>query len=469
MSIQKMIDIHEEFQAILSLVGRTRTIVEDLENIEINLEDNITLELLKKINAVVSQFGIYCNPFSSDCNEIILEIEQGILEIEEIESISINIDKKSILNEDSNLHYYFLDINSALNSLVFIGKQGDSCKINIGIPFYESVETELLNIITLNAETDLAQIEKKAIKNNIDESIKLYLSYNKKGNHNYHYNPYTFVISNASTTHKLIQRHFYQTTLDFLSDKSNNDKYIIRGEKTVNVRKSEDFTTENYEDIVWILFYLISEEKYMEKYLISKKVFSYYIIENMDLSGLDDKMPNIRKTIRHYYNHYIEDDIKDFFKTKDQLLKEAMSVSKVIYEQTDKVNTSITASLLSVILLLVTTLYGVIESITVVHLLAILLVFLIFSLFYYRLIKKSSIKRYSLAKAQFMYFINEISLIKDSEVFALKKVYLNDPFEELDRTIRKLFNVLFTINYVLFLVFIIMLYVKGYINIPYPR
>lgn len=211
-----------------------------------------------------------------------------------------------------------------------------------------------------------------------------------------------------------------------------------------------------------ILNFLMSEEKYMEKYLITKKVFSYYIADEEDISGLDNKMPNIRKTIRHYYNHYIEDDIKDFFKTKDQLLKEAMNVSKVIYEQTDKVITSITASLISVILILVTTLYRMIQLITVTYFLVILITFLIFSVVFYYLTKSTSEKRYKLTKSQFEYFMNEMSLLKKIEIESLQSTYLEKPYNEMKNTILMLKYILITFNIFLIFSFFIFLYISGY-------
>lgn len=463
MSLEKIILVYNEFQAIQNLVvGKKQEIIDDGKKIAINLYTGFTLELLKDLDGTVQHFEVHCNPFSQPCEEIIEDIRCGNKSIDEVESISILIEKDINFDRIENLDYFFMSIESALDFIGKIKKDSNGNKINIGIPYCEPVETELLNIISLDPHT--TQIVRKKVNKVIDKNVNLYLNYNKKGTQGYYLNPYAFILvnDNDDKSHKLIKRHFYLTALEGISDKIENNTFVIRGKKNIQITKSGEFDTNNYQDFVNILNFLMSEEKYMEKYLITKKVFSYYIADEEDISGLDNKMPNIRKTIRHYYNHYIEDDIKDFFKTKDQLLKEAMNVSKVIYEQTDKVITSITASLISVILILVTTLYRMIQLITVTYFLVILITFLIFSVVFYYLTKSTSEKRYKLTKSQFEYFMNEMSLLKKIEIESLQSTYLEKPYNEMKNTILMLKYILITFNIFLIFSFFIFLYISGY-------
>lgn len=463
MSLEKIILVYNEFQAIQNLVvGKKQEIIDDGKKIAINLYTGFTLELLKDLDGTVQHFEVHCNPFSQPCEEIIEDIRCGNKSIDEVESISILIEKDINFDRIENLDYFFMSIESALDFIGKIKKDSNGNKINIGIPYCEPVETELLNIISLDPHT--TQIVRKKVNKVIDKNVNLYLNYNKKGTQGYYLNPYAFILvnDNDDKSHKLIKRHFYLTALEGISDKIENNTFVIRGKKNIQITKSGEFDTNNYQDFVNILNFLMSEEKYMEKYLITKKVFSYYIADEEDISGLDNKMPNIRKTIRHYYNHYIEDDIKDFFKTKDQLLKEAMNVSKVIYEQTDKVITSITASLISVILILVTTLYRMIQLITVTYFLIILITFLIFSVVFYYLTKSTSEKRYKLTKSQFEYFMNEMSLLKKIEIESLQSTYLEKPYNEMKNTILMLKYILITFNIFLIFSFFIFLYISGY-------
>ncbi|MES9754452.1 hypothetical protein ABWK33_27645, partial [Bacillus wiedmannii] len=184
------------------------------------------------------------------------------------------------------------------------------------------------------------------------------------------------------------------------------------------------------------------------------------INDNETISDLDNKLPAIWKTINHYYDNYVEDNIKEFFKTKDQLLKEAMNVSKVIYEQTDKINNSIIASILSILVLIVTTLYRSLDKITIPFASSILGVFFIFSLLYYYLMHDSSKKRYELTKKQFEYFIEEVSLIQNVELTALQNTYLVKPFEELKSTLLKFLIIIGSINLLLLIAFLVFICVK---------
>lgn len=460
MTANKMINVYEEFQAILSLVGERRNIVEGLDYIAVNLDNKINIEFLKEINDLVNNFEVFCNPFSEDCNDIIYDIEHGRIDIDEITSISINMSKNCCFSDLGSLDYFFINTDSALNSLNDVNGVLAGYKLNIGIPYCDPVETELLNFIPLERNMNLSQLNKVEVDENIDKKVQLYLSYNKNNNQSYFYNPYSFIIVNESPlgeTHNMIKEFFFFSMLNGLADKIEENHFVLRGEKNIHILKNSNFRTDNYLDFVNILLFLISEEKYMEKYLIMKKVFSFYIADDDNIDNLNDKLPNIYKTIKHYYNHYIEDDIKDFFKTKDQLLKEAMSVSKVIYEQTDKINTSITASLLSIILILVTTFYRVIDKITITYYLVITTVFLLFSIVYYYLTKKTSEKRYELTKDQFDFFAKEMSLLKEDEIGSLKDTYLVNPYEEMKNTIKRLRYILVIINIFIILSFIIYL------------
>ncbi|WP_117168892.1 hypothetical protein [Paraliobacillus sediminis] len=464
MSIVKILDAYEEFQAILFEVGNEGQVNDSLTDVNIEMKKDISLELLRKLSGLVKNFEVLCNPFPDDCDVIIDDLINGEREINDIESISILLEKNFFVDDIGELDYYFFDFRSALKSIETIGKSKNGNKINIGIPSNEFIETDTLVFISLNKETNLSKIKKISIDSIIDENINFYLSNNKKSNHSYYFNPYSFLIKEVSYDEtpfvKSVKMYFYNTMLDSLSDKKEDSLFILRGEKSISILIDNDFQTDNYQDFIKIFSFLVSVQKYTEKYIIIKKVFSLYILNKEDITALDQKLPDIRKTINHYYDHYIEDNIKDFFRTKDQLLKEAMNVSKVIYEQTDKINTSIVASLLSIIIIFVTTLYRTMADITLTYFASILIIFVVFSLVYYYLMSNSSEKRYKLTKKQFEHFINEVALIQGKEIKKLKFTYLDAPYEELKSTLKKLLYFLIIINVLIIVSFIIFLFNK---------
>src|SRR5699024_8462372 len=107
--------------------------------------------------------------------------------------------------------------------------------------------------------------------------INFYLLNNKNLNHTYYYNPYTFRADCEEINSNLciwVKHYFYLMMLEYLSDKYEQGSFILRGDRTSKITKNGDFQTKSYTDLNKILDFLITEEKYTEKFLITKKVFS---------------------------------------------------------------------------------------------------------------------------------------------------------------------------------------------------
>lgn len=460
MSITKIFNSYSEFQSILALLNVEYEMSETLNVVEIRLVKDIELPVLVKLKDTIRNFEVFCNPFSSDFEDIIEEVERGSINIKEIESVSILLEKNDFLEHGVNLDYIFFEAKEAVRMLPEMALSLGA-KINIGIPNIHNLETETAVFYSLHKDFKLEGILRKPIESVVENNMTFYLSNNKNINQTIYNNPYSFIIVESETENnefaEIIKHNFYLSMLDCLSDKFEDDCYILRGEKTVSIKNIAEFKTENYMDFINIFNFLISEKKYTEKFIIIKKVFSLYIIDNEDINDIDEKIIKIWKTVNHYYDHYVEENIKDFFKTKDQLLKEAMNVSKVVYEQTDKISTSIIASILSVIILIATTLYRSINNLSILYFLLIILIFLVFSIIFYYLMSNSSKERYKLTKSQFIYFINEISLMQPDEIQELQDTYLEKPYTVLKNTLGKLLGILVVINLVLFIAFFIFL------------
>ncbi|MGJ9458454.1 hypothetical protein [Oceanobacillus sp. CF4.6] len=462
MGVEKVLNEYKEFQVILFNLDSKWEINESLSLIDIRTEDKISIQVLKKLNNLVGNFEIYCNPFTDDCKEIIEDLERKFIKIEEIESISIQLDKRTDLG---NLDYYFFDEECALKSIQNVNSTNKNQKLIIGIPEIDFIETGTILFVPLNKKVNLDSVGKISIDEITQENIRFYLSNNKRDKHNFYFNPYSFIISeyeesNTNNFINLIKQFFYLTMLDCLADKKEQSNFVIRGEKSISILRNMDFTTSNYNSFVDIFNFLISAKRFTEKYIIIKKVFSIYIADEENISSMDVKLSNIWKTITHYYNHYIEDSLEDFFETKDKLLKEAMNASKVIYEQTDKLYTTIIASLLSLIIVFVTTLYRSMSNLTITYFSSLLLLFMAFSIVYYVLMNNSAKQRFAITKEQFLYFLNEVSLMEEQEIKNLKKTYLDRPFKVLTDTLNMLKKVLISLNVLIFISLIIFIVIK---------
>jgi heme/copper-type cytochrome/quinol oxidase subunit 4 len=468
MNITNIIKVYDEYRAILSLlIDKNFLLEETISIVDITLKQGFDLNLLKELGSVISFFNLNCNPFSDDYEDIIIDLEKGYKSISEITSISLNIEKEFVIGKISNIPYVFFDKKLAINSIKSIPVCDNSYKINIGIINNEDIQTELINFINFKGLNDISEVLDIPISEETVKHIEFYLSNNRNKNHTYYHNPYSFVINSSHVTDsefiQLIKNEFFITMLQSLSDKENEGTFIIRGEKNVVLMKEKIFLTNNYKSFVDVFKFLISHQKYTEKFIITKKVITLYIQDKETFTGLDEKLPEIWKTINHYYDHYIEDNLKEFFKTKDQLLKEAMNVSKVIYEQTDKIGNSIIASIISTIILLITTLYRTLENLNIVYSGIFIFIFLVFSVIYYLLMSDSTKKRFKLTEGQFEHFIKEISLIRSEEVEIIREKYLKNPYTELKRTLNKLLILLLIINTILIMTFLVYICIKyGY-------
>jgi hypothetical protein len=448
-----VLTLYEEYIDILALLdGKPYEILEDAKMIVISLTDNLSLKLFEAIGKRVNNFTYSLNPLSDPFEDVIDDLKRGSTDIREIDSITLDIQKDVSFDKIENLDLIFFEQKAVVESLKNYRYSNREYKLNIGVINIINFETEILNFTNVSNELINEPIRLKKLDPGITEHLYFYLSNNKKSNQSMIYNPYSFIIKDNYETEKeiplikIIKDEFYYTMLDCLSDKLEDDSYVIRGEKNITLSKDNCFSTNNYSTLIDVFLFLISQKKYTEKYIIIKKVITLYMNDKDSISTFDFKLSNIWKTINHYYNHYIEDNIKEFFKTKDQLLKEAMSASKVIYEQTDKVSNSIVASILSVLIIIVSTIFRSLTVINLAFVIIFLVIFLVFSVVFYSVTKKSAEKRYELTKAQFDHFINEISLIPQDEVKKIREIYLLNPYQELKKSINRLYRSLLTFN-----------------------
>ena len=460
MQKHQIFDLYREYKKILSIVSETSFKVSETEGlIDITIDSKFSLDLLRELSLSVKFFDVNCNPFPLSFNEVMDDLNENFKKIDEITSISINKEKFCYIKDIVNIDYIFFNKKYAIKSIKNFENVSARNKINIGIMDSRDLETELFNFIDLQSNIHLEIPKPKQINSEVSDNILFYLSNNKDNKHHFFYNPYAFLITSNETKNEeielaeLVKKRFYLLMLESLSDKEKSDRHTIRGEKNVDIIFNTTFSTVNYVIFLKILNFLISHYKYTEKFIITKKVMTLYLNNDEDLNDLDNKLPDIWKTINHYYDHYVEDNIKDFFKSKDQLLKEAMNVSKIIYEQTDKVANSINASIISILILFLTTLFKTMSDLNIKLAGIFILFFSIFSYFFYSLTKKISEDRYRLSKDQFEHFVNEISLIQKDEAMNIKTTYIDNPYKTLSKTLETLSITLIVINIIIFLFF----------------
>ncbi|WP_320939430.1 hypothetical protein, partial [Lysinibacillus capsici] len=192
-TIQKIFNSYSEFQSILSLLKSNYEVNETIDVVEIRIIDEIKLPILLKLNDVIEKFEVFCNPFSSDLFDIIDDIQKGSTDVNEIESVSILLEKNRIFESDGNLDYFFFDAKEALKMLPKMESLED-VKINIGIPGIANIETETAVFYSLHIDFVLEDIARRPIDKIVENNIIFYLSNNKKTNQTTYNNPYSFII-----------------------------------------------------------------------------------------------------------------------------------------------------------------------------------------------------------------------------------------------------------------------------------
>jgi hypothetical protein len=450
--LNKVKEIKDEYEIALSILESSNyTVIEESNklSIRVNAPD---FDLLNKINDSLKNFVVHPNVDKTSyiLADLLEDLSLNLITIDKVNHILLVLDKKKFIEKITQIDYLMFT-PAFINTLQKVSKPLNN-KLNI-LHFLssESFSTHLINFFPTSQDVEtLAPIKIDIQKAN---EVSAFLSHNKHINQDIFFNPFAFRIVNPlniqdEVISKEIKKYFYHCFIEALSDSFNleSNKYVLNAKKKISILKDENFSTQNYLTFCTIFDFLVTEHKYTEKYIIIKKVLTIYTHHECTITEIDKNLGNIWKTTHNYYDDYIEDNIKDFFDTKDQLLKEATSISKLVYEQTDKVNTSIVASILSILVVFATTLFRQISTISLITLVFILLIFIVFSVTYYAVIRKSSLNRYELTKDQFEYFVSDVSFLDETELKKIKKYYLEDPFNQLEITLVAFRNILIGIN-----------------------
>lgn len=445
-------EIKDEYELALSLLESSDyTVIEELNKISIRV-DSPNFDLINKINDSLKNFVVHPNVDKNSyiISDLLEDLRLNIITIDKVNHILLVLDKKTLIEKINQIDYLMFT-TAFINTLQKINEPLND-KLNI-LHFLsaESFSTHLINFYPAFQDIDTLATIKIDIQK--ADEVTAFLSHNKHINQNIFFNPFAFRIVNPlniqdEVISKEIKKYFYLCFIEALSDSFNQDsnKYVLNAKKKISIFKDENFSTHNYFTFCTIFDFLITEHKYTEKYIIIKKVLTLYTHHECTITEIDKNLGNIWKTTHNYYDDYIEDNIKDFFDTKDQLLKEATSISKLVYEQTDKVNNSIVASILSILIVFATTLFRQISTISLITLIFVFVIFVVFSVTYYAVIRKSSLNRYELTKNQFEYFVSDVSFLDETELKKIKKYYLEDPFEQLEKTLVAFRSVLIGIN-----------------------
>lgn len=465
-------EIYKEYQFIHSLFDSSISLNDDLEVLSITVKKDFYEKELEELLCNLKNFKVYVNPSGVLLSDFMEEVKMGIHSLDIISNINIQFEKKTVISTFEKLDHMFFDCKSMLKNLSNSHYQPNiQKKYNIALPDINRVETIFFNFIPFSELYKSNGINDVPINKSYVENIEFYyqlLRLDKSSNNN---NPFLYIITKSSPENDKeeltlnIMQKFYRDVLEFTSDSTSQDMYSFKGNKTIKIYKDQVFNTASYNDLNKLFIFLVSGEKFLEKITIVRNVFSIYLNDENTLDEFDLKLNEIWDTIQHYFHSYVSEDLKDFFKNRDSLFKEAMAVSRSINDQTDKLNTAINGSLISLVVGAAASMYTSIVKNNLVILGISLAIFIGFSIVYYLYTKKHVKDREGLIKNQFEHFINNVYILEEKEKQTFKNKYFKEPSTLLMSTLKRFKYLFFGVNIFIFILFVSLLLYSLFISL----
>lgn len=452
--------IYDEFIAIRDLTTPFNPAVTENERILqldfTGLDSKETLTELSRFEL----FEVYCG--SDELRMAIKKLENPNTNftIDDVQKLKFRIKHSKNMQKDyaEKLDYYFFLEDKAYDFLLKKNFTLEDKKISIGLYNIKSFNTSIFSFIDIlnEAVTDLDSI----IENETLTQIKR-LFKNTDQKFTMHNNVLSYTIKNPNHDCPMqckIIRMYYKAFFKLFSYKDENETFDIRGKKKIIISADENFSIENYAEFVNIINFLFSDDKFLEKYIIIKNVLTRYVHDRATFSNLDTKIIEIKKTSEHYFEKYVQEDLEDFFKSRDSVYKEALNTSKAINEQNDKVNSYINASLISFLILTMTFIFNNFMTFNLGKLIFTFVSLFVFSMFFYFYVYKSSIERYNTIEEQFDLFLDKMGIILITEKKDITKVYLEKPFADLKKSLTRVEFLMILLNVAFFVAILIKIY-----------
>lgn len=440
--------INTEFIAIQSLVsGYSPEVTENELLIQLDFIGLDSVEILTKLSNL-TYFEVYIDGESPSLVSEKLRTPALEFTLDDLKRLKCRARYSKDIQKDyvKNLDYYFFIPDKALEFIISSPFNIDDKKKVIGIYNTPSFSTPTFSFIDILNETDY-EVDKLIEVEDREKINRLLVNTDQK--FNLYNNVYSYMCEPSNSENgfqESIIREFYKAFFRLISYKENHEEYDIRGKKKIIIKLDEDFKIDNFAEFISLTDFLFSDDKFLEKYIIVKNVFTRYVYDKESFSSLDLKIPEINKTTKYYFEKYIQEDLEDFFKNRDTIFKEAINISKSINEQNDKINTYINASLITFLILGITYIFrGVLNSHFTELVIGDFSLF-VFSLAFYNYISKSSAERYNTTQKQFNLFLDSMGIILTEEKDELLQTYLKDPYNDLQISLSRIKYLLILAN-----------------------
>ncbi|MBM6617279.1 hypothetical protein [Bacillus suaedaesalsae] len=377
--------------------------------------------------------------------QFIDKYEMKILEDDQVAEVTISFNKEISLQLHSNVTLFF-NIDSFLSewsfnnlSMVTFFKNIDKEKqVFIYLPTDEKIENPFLKVIPFK---DYNGFEPNALEQNqkdlIDDSIKIREEHTRISTSMPV--PYYFYFESSKlkfpeNLYLSFQQSLFFLSLLHISNKYENEVFIVRGQKSVEYNWQKDFKP-NFADILYSIFnFCYGKEQAQDKLEIGRNILTtYHLDESID--KLDAQLDKIEKTINRHFSLYVNDKIKKFLDESKKAIDEAHKYAKETREAADKVVSNINTSIIGLITAVFSGIVIMARGNKWFLIVALLLHMFYFGLTYF-------LNRYFAKKKQkeildvYDQSIGYISNVTEEEKVEIKQMYIDSASESIDNNLK---------------------------------
>lgn len=205
--------------------------------------------------------------------------------------------------------------------------------------FFEN-DIEMVQRINENAKHSYASF------NNIYSSI-----YDDKKLGSFFEYPLTWYSLEESDTDNSLKMQMLNYFFKIICNKDlGNDKYLIRGHKTVTVNITSKQITYDESTVVKELFeFILDSDKHHDKLSLLRNTMTIFLDSHSNTINFFDKSSEILKSVKFNFDLYIQDKVKLFLDQKNKLLQEFINTTRKIEELTNSLISQIRTISLSLL------------------------------------------------------------------------------------------------------------------------
>jgi CHASE3 domain sensor protein len=162
--------------------------------------------------------------------------------------------------------------------------------------------------------------------------------------------PYYFYFETDESQNVLrkFQKNLFFLSLLHISNKYENETFIVRGQKSVEINWEKDVQPQNAGILYSIFNFCYGREQAQDKLEIGRNIITIYH-NNESLEKLDAQLEKVEKTVKRHFSLYVNDKIKKFFDETKKANDEAHKYAKETRDAADKVVSNINTSIIGLI------------------------------------------------------------------------------------------------------------------------